>query len=199
MSNQISRLIKPFFLMVLSLLLITACSSSITHSSSLQREPLGFTSQCRVVQHTLGESCVPVQPQRVISLEISWLLDPLLALGLKPVGTVSTYAGQREYFPGLSADEVAGIEIIGTPAGISLEKILKLKPDLILSLDSGKSIYNQLSAVAPTVVKEYEKIKYSFKDNLRSIAKLVNREEEAEEVLSQYQRKIETLRELSKD
>jgi iron complex transport system substrate-binding protein len=114
------------------------------------------------------------------------------------VGTVSTYAGEREYFPGLSADEVAGIKIVGTPVGFSLENILKLNPDLILSLDSSEQIYKQLSAIAPTVVREYEKIKVSFKENFRAIAQLVDRQEKAEEVLTQYQNRIRTMQKLLK-
>ena len=182
--------------MAFSFLLITACYSPFTQNTDISTRKLTTSSECRVIQHKLGETCIPVKPQRIITLEVSWILDPLLALGIKPVGTVSFYGGGRGYFPGLSTEEVAGIEIVGTPTGPNIEKILKLKPDLILSLDSGNNIYQQLSSIAPTVVRAYDNIKLSFKENFRAIAQLLGESEKAEKVLTQYKKRIETLQKL---
>jgi iron complex transport system substrate-binding protein len=199
MSNRLHRLAKPFLAMAFSLFLVTACTSLTAYNFDKPVELSKPAVECQIVQHKVGTSCIPVQPQRIITLEVSWILDPLLSLGVKPVGTVSSFSGGREYFPGLSADDIAGIENVGTPSGSSLEKILKLKPDLILSLDFGEQIYDQLSAIAPTVVREYEKIKFSFKENFRSIAQLVGQARKAEEVLAQYQERVEGFREQLKN
>jgi ABC-type Fe3+-citrate transport system substrate-binding protein len=57
--------------------------------------------------------------------------------------------GRKRIFPGLSAEEVTVIKIVGTSIEPSLEKIFKLKPDLILSLDvQKKQTYKQLSGIA---------------------------------------------------
>ena len=188
------RFLRLFLAAIFSAFATIGCSTFLSENSlNSQSETVH---ECRIIQHKLGESCVPLKPQRIIALEASsWILDPLLALGVKPVGAVPFYAGSREYYPGLSADEVAGIESVGTSTGPSIEKILSLNPDLILSLASGEKIYPQLSEIAPTVVREYEDIKLSFKENIRSIAQIVGREDEAESILMQYQKEVKNFRE----
>lgn len=66
----------------------------------------------------------------------------------------------------------------------------------MLSLDvHDEKNYEQLSAIAPTVLREYEKIKASFKENFRSVAQVVGQEEKAAEILAQYQKRVKALQE----
>ncbi|KAM3102121.1 ABC transporter substrate-binding protein [Phormidesmis sp. 146-12] len=175
--------------MAFSTFLLAACQhSSVQEQSAQVKLP-----DCQVVQHKLGETCVPKQPQRIIALGISWTLDPVLALGLKPIATNTYNYGEGSYFPGLSDAEVAGIEIIGSENQPSLERVLGLKPDLVIALDLDPRLYNPISTIAPTVVREFEKIKFSFKDNFRSIAQLLDREAEAEKILDRYEEKVSRL------
>jgi iron complex transport system substrate-binding protein len=183
--------------MVSAFLIITACSQLVVQENDVSTEQVATDSECRTVQHKLGEVCIPITPQRIVALDPPWTLDPLLALNIKPAGTTFVYLRGEEFFPGLSSDEVAGIEIVGTVGQPSLEKLLALKPDLILGLDAhDEQNYEQLSAIAPTVLREYDKIKLSFRENFRAIAELVNREEQASEVLAQYQKRVEESRKL---
>ncbi|MBW4645802.1 MAG: iron-siderophore ABC transporter substrate-binding protein [Goleter apudmare HA4340-LM2] len=192
MMNQPYRLIKPFLLMAFSFLLITACYTPVTQKTDIS---LATSSECRVVQHKLGEICIPIRPQRIITLNPRYLTDPVLALGIKPVGMATYNELGITSFPGLSADEVAGIENVGDASQPSLEKILLLKPDLILALDIyQETIYKQLTAIAPTVLVQYNR-KNLFKENFRYIAQLFGQEKKAEEVLTQYQNRIEKLKE----
>lgn len=195
--SQMCRLIKPFFLMAFFFLLITACYSPVMQRTGFSIKRLA-TSECRVFQHKLGETCVPFKPQRIIALEDGWILDPLLALGIKPVGTVTFAKHVDVNFRGLSASEVSGIEIVGNGGQASLEKILKLKPDLILSFDDifDNHNYQLLSQIAPTIPIEFDKVRHSFKDNLRFIAQIVNREEKAEKLIFTYEAKIKKLQQL---
>lgn len=189
--QRISHLLQLFLLMTFSSFLFAAC-----HHSALQKQPTQVKlPDCRVVEHKLGETCVPRQPQRVIALGVSWTLDPVLALGLKPVATSDFRFGNGQYLPGLSDAEVAGIETVGAEHQPSLERILRLKPDVVIALDLDPRLYESISTIAPTVVREFEKIKFSFKDNFRSIAQLLNREEAAEKVLDRYEEKVKSLRE----
>lgn len=182
------RLIKRFLLMACSFLFVlTACQGSII-------PPKSTSTDCRMVQHALGEICIPTNPQRIIALDTPWTLDPLLALGIRPVGRA--FFSESQALSGLSPDEVAGIEPLGATASASLEKILALKPDLILSLDvHDEQNYQQLSAIAPTVLREFDQINTSFQENLRSIAQIVKQVEKAEDILAQYQNRVEALRE----
>jgi iron complex transport system substrate-binding protein len=190
--KQAYRLIKSFLLMVCSSLLIAACHQSVVQEPISQEKP----SECRVIQHKSGEACVPVDPQRVTVLGGSWTLDPVLSLGVKPIAASIFRYGGREYIPGLSDSDLAGIEIIGLDGQPSVERILMLKPDLVISLDLEPQVYKSISAIAPTVVREFETVRLSFKENLRSLAQILNREEEAERALAQYEEKAGSLRQL---
>ncbi|NJK52178.1 MAG: ABC transporter substrate-binding protein [Leptolyngbyaceae cyanobacterium SU_3_3] len=152
------------------------------------------TSDCRVVQHKLGKTCIPIRPQRIIALNSRHLVDPLLAIGIQPIGMTISYDRGKVVLDGLVPSDIQSIVEVGDIYNPSLEKILKLKPDLILAIDyAHERIYNQLSAIAPTVIVNYSEHN-SFKKNLIYLAQLFDREAEADRVLSQYQARIQELR-----
>src|SRR3954467_8274121 len=70
-------------------------------------------SETRLVKHAMGESRVPVVPQRVVALDTDEL-DDALALGVTPIGTVLAIAGQpiQDYLQ----DRAGDIVIVGTIA-----------------------------------------------------------------------------------
>jgi iron complex transport system substrate-binding protein len=183
--------IKPLLLMVLSFFLTTACYSPAIHKSNL---PITHSPECRVVRHQLGAICIPYEPKRIIALDSTGIADPLLALGIRPIGIAVHHLEEQEDLAGLTPDEVEGIIRVGDVYTPSLEKILKLKPDLILGMYFHEQIYKQLSAIAPTVLVEEQKDN-PIKKNLRYVAQILNKEAEAERVLLQYQARIAKLRE----
>jgi len=103
----------------------------------------------------------------------------------------------KEILSGVSLDDVKGATSVGDAEQPSLEKIVMLKPDLILATKYDR--YQLLSAIAPAVVvpsPNFEKPadEAFFKENLRYIAKIFGKEAKAEEILSQYQNRIEDLK-----
>ncbi|MCU0527806.1 MAG: ABC transporter substrate-binding protein [Elainella sp. Prado103] len=167
-----NHLFKPFLLIGFSLLLIVSYYLFPT-GSELLTEQLVMSPECRVIQHPLGKTCVPVEPKRIVALDPGYILDPLLSLGIKPIGTTADYWRGRTYWGGLSPEEVEGIEIVGQPNQPSLEKLLIVKPDLILGLTDSEQSYSQLSAIAPTVlIDSSEMLRHSFKKHLRIIAQV---------------------------
>lgn len=200
--KQSYHLVKLFLLMAFSFILLTACHPSVIQKPHISLKP---ASECRVIQHKLGETCIPINPQRIIALSSEATLDPLIALGIKPIGSVSAVNSKgKEILFGASPDEVTGIENVGNAGQPSLEKILMLKPDLILSTDySGTNQrYKLLSMIAPTVpVTPPEHTadvdlgnQAYFEYNLRYIARLLGQETRAEEVLNQYHQRVEKLK-----
>lgn len=186
--------------MALSLFLtITACHSPVAQKSNLSTQQSAPSSECRVIQHRLGETCIPLQPQRIITLDVQAILDCLLVLDVKPVGTAIDDWGGGRYFPAVLPELVAGIDSVGAEGTPSLEKILALKPDLILLPDYSAQIYQPLSAIAPTVLIDVWRDNIPIKENFRHIAQLVGKEEKAEEVLNQYQERVEKFREQLSD
>lgn len=150
----------------------------------------------KVVKHALGETRIPVKPQRIIVLNDVGLLDPVLSLGIKPIGTVSFFPEYDFLFRGVTNDEAAGIEIVGVGNQPNLERVLMLKPDLILMREYQKSTYKQLSAIAPTVVVDLPSLNYSFKENLRFIAQVLGESEKAEQVIAQYYERVKKFQNL---
>jgi iron complex transport system substrate-binding protein len=196
MGSQIYHLVKPFLLMALSLFLVTSCYQPVTQRTHLSVKP---AVECRVIQHKFGETCVPLKPQRIIALDPWTTLDPLITLGIKPIGfgTYGSNVKEMADYYGASLDVIKEAINVGDAFSPSLEKILLLKPDLILATEDNQ--YNLLSAIAPTVVvpsPNYEGLvsKPYFQENLRYVAKIVGEEAQAEEVLSRYQNRIEELK-----
>jgi iron complex transport system substrate-binding protein len=144
-----------------------------------------ISSEMRVVKHAMGETQVPINPQRVIVLGG---LDHILALGIKPIA--STTFGDYQ-FPDYLQDLASGIEKIGANGQPSLEKILYLKPDLILGFSWDAELYSQLSKIAPTVLADQND---SWKDGLKKYAEALGKTAQAEKLLQDYDQKIKNLR-----
>ncbi|NCJ08278.1 ABC transporter substrate-binding protein [Synechococcales cyanobacterium C] len=183
-----------------SLISLTSCNSSNLQKTDPATEAVITSSDCRVIQHRLGTVCIPRQPKRIITLDVPAILDSLVALDIKPVGSAVDHFGNGEtwsrerYFPAVLPELVAGIESVGAEGTPSIEKILELQPDLILLANQSEQIYKQLSAIAPTVLIDVWKDNIPARENFRYIAQLVGQEERAEDVLDQYEKRIEDFR-----
>lgn len=204
MRNRAIRKISLFllFLTAITVVTIAACNSNRsllekgqlssatvqTDKSVLVRSPV----ETKVVNHAFGQVEIPVHPQRVVVLDESTLLDSALALGIKPVG-FAPCSNCLESHSGIPSELVADIPSVGDGLQPSLEKILYLKPDLILSYEWQKQIYPQLSAIAPTVVIDSDS-EVDFKKTLRYIAQLLGKSDRVEEVLASYEDRIQQLR-----
>ncbi|MDM9379469.1 iron-siderophore ABC transporter substrate-binding protein [Chlorogloeopsis sp. ULAP01] len=187
--RQISRNYRflPFLLTIVVVLAIAACNYNTPQQQNSQIET-------RTVSNTLGEVEVPLKPQRVVVLEENIVLDSVLALGIKPVGVVDCRECE-EKFRGIPNDLLADVPVVGNiGTQPSLEKILSLKPDLILGLTWLKSSYELLSSIAPTVLIDFTTM-YNFKERLRYVAQVLGKSDRAEELLNQYQNRIQKLRE----
>ena len=201
MKKRVCKLTKLLFLLAFSLALIISCYQPIPQKN---QPVLESTSDCRIIQHTFGETCVPLKPERIIALSPVITLDPLIALGVKPTGFASYSHSEEEYLLGVSFDELEEVEHVGNASQPSLEKILSLEPDLILTTAYGEDDrqYRFLSEIAPTVSVPNESHmsptdlvnKSYFKENLRYIANILGKEARADEVLKQYQERIEKLK-----
>jgi iron complex transport system substrate-binding protein len=144
----------------------------------------------RAVKHAMGSTRVTGRPQRVVVLDTGEL-DSAVALGIKPVGAVEAIAG--EGFPAYLADEVAGVEKVGTIEQPSLEAIAALRPDLILSSKlRHEAIYDQLSRIAPTVFTE--EVGVTWKENFALHAEALGRQEEARGLSQEYDAKVRAVR-----
>lgn len=137
----------------------------------------------REVEHAMGVAEVPVDPQRVVVLDTGEL-DDTLALGVTPVGAVTIDVSTD--FLSYLGEQTQGIEPVGTISEPNLEKIAALEPDLILSSTvRHEAIYEQLSAIAPTVLAP--DLGDTWKDNFRLYADALNKSDEAERMLADFE------------
>lgn len=137
----------------------------------------------RTVEHAMGETEIPVRPERVVVLDTGEL-DSALSLGVVPVGAVTAdvSAGFLSYL----AEGAADVERVGTISEPNLEAIAAQRPDLILSNKvRHEEIYGQLSQIAPTVFAG--KVGAVWKDNLLLAGEALGLEDEAANALGEYQ------------
>jgi iron complex transport system substrate-binding protein len=169
---------------ILTIILVVSCHSR----SSIQTTPQQPLKDCRIVQHVMGSTCVPRNPQRVVTLEGS---ADFWALGIRPIASIyNTGFPMPRYLQG----KVDLVESVGDYNNPNIEKILRLKPDLIIS-DSGlKGIYKQLSYIAPTVVLNRYYPSPPWKDTLKELASVLGKEKEGQQLINQYWQRVEKLK-----
>ncbi|MFQ4145912.1 iron-siderophore ABC transporter substrate-binding protein [Chlorogloeopsis sp. ULAP02] len=167
--------------------LVTAYSHHTSQNiSSPSRLP---AAQCRMVKHTMGKTCVPINPQRVVTLSLA-TLGNVLALGVKPIGTTNEVQIENNSLTYLQ-EKTEGIKLIGISQP-NLEATLLLKPDLIIGVDWFKPIYPLLSKIAPTVLGELD---YStWEKHLSFVAEVLGKQETEKALWQHYYQRIEELK-----
>lgn len=188
--KKIRRSLGLFLLFTLTIFMVWACGGNVPKNveGNIGSGSQSPASECRVVKHAMGETCVPINPQRVIVLGD---LDNVLALGIKPVGATRLLDGN---FLSYLSEQSGGIEKIGLNGQPNLEKILLLKPDLILGSSADEGIYDKLSQIAPTVLAGGD---ITWKEWLKTYAEALGKTKEAEKLLNDYNKRIEVFQQMS--
>lgn len=144
----------------------------------------------RTVTHAMGETQIPARPERVVVLDTGEL-DSTVALGVIPVGAVRAPVedGLLDYL----APSVEGTtKLVGTISEPNLEQIAALDPDLILSSKlRHEGLYDELSAIAPTVFTET--VGVAWKENFAKQAEALGLEEQAAQMLAAYEERASQL------
>lgn len=151
-----------------------------------------------VIQHAFGETTVPEDPQRVVTL--GWgATDAAIALGVVPVGIeAQAYGGDEQ---GVQPWVAEALDELGadTPTVIpssteepAYEDIAALKPDLILAPYSGitKAQYELLSELAPTVAYPEAPWTTPWRDTIEIVGTALGKEDKATDVLTKIDERI---------
>jgi iron complex transport system substrate-binding protein len=136
----------------------------------------------REITHAMGVTDVPDNPQRVVVLTNEGT-EAILALGINPVGAAQSWDGNPWHAH--LTDLLKGTTDLGTELAVDLEVLATLEPDLILGTKvRQEKIYEQLSAIAPTVMTET--IGGEWQENLRFYASALGKDAEAEAALATF-------------
>ncbi|MGD1927603.1 MAG: iron-siderophore ABC transporter substrate-binding protein [Leptolyngbyaceae cyanobacterium] len=181
---------------VISLLILLASAfTSIACHNQLSDpvQPAANQSPCYTVEHSMGATCVPDNLQNIVTLYTPPLAS-LLAVGVEPIGITPVTGIILGEFPAYFPNQVHNIELV---ANISdepnLEKILQLKPDLILGWSHHSKIYSLLSKIAPTLLPETDSdatLWSNWQSYFKFVATSIGKEAEAENFIREYQQSI---------
>lgn len=166
---------------VASLFLLSACGESATDKTSTSTETT--TVMKDALDH---EVKIPSQPKKIIA---SYLEDYLKALDVEPVAQWTVGGGSKQNYLDLDQPTIN--------YDLPYEEVLKFEPDLLL-IDSNSMVeggkYDQYSKIAPTyVVKNGEGV--TWQDRLEDVAKVLNKEDKAKEVLKDYDQLVKDTKE----
>lgn len=133
--------------------------------------------------------CTPADPARIV------VLDPQMALGMLWELDVPVLGAPLVSLPDAGAGtraRKAGIADIGHAQQPSLERIVALRPDLIIG-DSytHESLYPSLTRIAPTVLSTHQ----NWKAHFLLLAEVTGRREPAAAMLKAYETRVADIRE----
>jgi iron complex transport system substrate-binding protein len=148
----------------------------------------------RTVEHAMGATEIPAEPERIVTLDMSFV-DAALALETPIVGYVLYQDPDGDlpaYFGDALATYAGEATYMGDLLEPNLEQIAAARPDLILtSKVRHEALYEQLAAIAPTVMSESAGA--GWKDNIRLTATALGREARADDVIGAFEARAATV------
>jgi iron complex transport system substrate-binding protein len=156
-----NRVIGFLSVAILAVGLLAGCGGIASTEDTSKPKTVTYQSEKGPVQ-------VPANPKRVAVLASSYAGN-VLSLGITPVG-VDQWAKNSKFL----GDKLKNVETVTVD---SLEKILALKPDLIIAASNDKNV-KKYQEIAPTVAFTYEK--YTYTQIHVEIGKLLGKEKEAQ-------------------
>lgn len=175
---------------IMSIFLLAACGGN-QEKTTEKNEPAKTEETSYTVEHAMGSTPIKGTPKKVVILTNEGT-EALLAMGVTPVAAVKSWTGDPWYSH--IADKMKDVKVVGTESEVNVEAIAALKPDLIIGNKMRQEkIYEQLSAIAPTVFAET--LRGDWKVNFSLYAKAINKEDEGNKVLKDYESRITDLKE----
>lgn len=186
-SISLRRRAHLILLGISTVILVSACNTTHNTNITSYQQPV---ENCRTVQHVMGSTCIPRNPQRVVTLAGDSLANSW-ALGIRPIA--STYVTGFP-IPKYLQGKVDRVESVGDYNNPNIEKILRLKPDLIIAGSELKGIYKQLSYIAPTVVLNTPFPSPPWQESLEELATVLGKEEVNKQLIDEYWQRVEKLK-----
>lgn len=180
-----------------AIIALSACSSGPAENDS--SASAGNDGETIIIEHALGTSEVPANPERVAT--VAWANHEVpLALGVVPVGMAAANFGDDDG-NGLLPWVEEKLEELGaeTPVlfdetdGIDFEAVADTEPEVILASYSGLTAeeYATLSEIAPVVAYPENAWATSWRDMIAFNAKGMGMEAEGQQLIAQLEGEID--------
>ena len=175
------RILKTLVATCMTAMMFVGCTSNGAANEEIK---MGDTVKVTDVR---GDVEIPADPQRIVDL--SGNSDILSILGYDVVGTANSDAYDYTKFPSYLEETLKGAEILGYSMQdtMDVEAVMNLNPDLIVISTVQEKMYDALSEIAPTVMIQLEAL--NWKDDVRALAKVFNKEDVANEWIANYENK----------
>lgn len=199
--TRLARHIPRVAVAAVAALALTACGGGTEKAESKpSTEANGNTGAFPVtLEHKYGSTTIEAAPKKVVTLGLSDQ-DAVLALGVKPVGSVDWFK-EQPYGKWPWAKDLWGStppQIVGERDEYNIEKIAALKPDLIIAQYSGmkKEQYDTLSKLAKVVAqpKGHEDYQAPWQDMTRQIGKALGKEAETKKLIAGIDARFKAVR-----
>jgi iron complex transport system substrate-binding protein len=188
----------------LAAVLLAACGGGDDDAGPPSSDGAGSGSPFPVqIEHRFGTTTIEEAPERVVTVGLTDQ-DPLLALGVVPVGTNEWFEGHDGNVMPWATDELEAAEgevpeVVGDVEGINFEQVAALRPDLILGVYSGltEEEYGTLSDIAPTVAQPdaYPDWGVPWQEQTRIVGTALGRADEADDLVAGVEAQFAAARE----
>ncbi|MDR2419378.1 MAG: ABC transporter substrate-binding protein [Treponema sp.] len=178
------------FCLILSFVMGGCNRSSPSTSLASEAQPtetpvLSAGAETRTVNTLRGPVDIPANPQRIA--DASGISDKLCIIGRKPVATSNSDAYDYTRFPSYLEGLLAGAVIIGYSMSdtVNVEAVLAVEPDLIIINPRQEKAYEQLAAIATTIV--IEPTVNDWREDLRMVGELFDSGAAVESYIAEYE------------
>lgn len=140
------------------------------------------------LEHALGTTTFPAQPERIICTEDNEPLDTLQAIGIRPVlfGITRQYGVDQQ--PWRDEAFIDGVESFDfSTYELDLEQLAAKNPDLIIDVWTEPDIFEQESGIAPTLVLKVDDL-VPWQDMQRLVGQATGAVEESEAAIAETER-----------
>ncbi|MFP4148040.1 MAG: ABC transporter substrate-binding protein [Nitriliruptoraceae bacterium] len=151
------------------------------------------------IEHRHGETTIEERPERVVTVGLTDH-DPVLALGVVPVGTNDWYGDHPGGVWPWAADLLDGEvpTVVGRSIELDLEAIAALDPDVIIGLYAGldEQVYETLTGIAPTVAQPADYVDFGvpWQEQTRIVGEVLGMPEEADALVADAEAAVDRIR-----
>ncbi|OZB90510.1 ABC transporter substrate-binding protein [Paenibacillus sp. XY044] len=177
--------------MVLLIGVLSACGAKTSEEKGAAPSS-GAASQ----QAASDESVQHVDPNAKIASMSIHMTNNLLALGIKPAGS-AIGGGVGDFLPHVK-DMLQGTVKLGVVGESDMEAVLALEPDYIFIEEQfGGQDRAKLEKIAPVVSMDLDQ--GTWRDQLKQVASVVGKDQEADKFIQEYDEKTQRVRKLISD